>query len=917
MNRILMKRIRLLMTAFFVLSFLPACVEVDEEENDTLENATPIANAGSDSEVDVDSIVTLSAAQSEDADGDSLSYQWQLLSLPNNSAAILSHDSSVEITFVADIAGDYTISLVVNDGTVDSEAVSVIISAVTTETGSTVTEPAASLSYAIVDTNQTSCYNSDSGDTQACSGTGMDADYAGHQPSYSVNDVGTVVTDNVTGLVWQQSSDLNDDGELNYDDKLFQSEALTYCEELVLDGREDWRLPSLKEAYSLILFSGKDASDYQGTDTSTLTPFLSEEFDWAFGDLDSGVDRIIDAQYASTNISVTPLMTGTTSMFGVNYVDGRIKGYPLNRKEFYVRCVTGTEEYGVNDFVDNQDTTITDNATGLMWQKNDSDSSDWDDALNICGSADTANHDDWRLPNVKELQSIVDYDVSPDTDQQAAINNIFNSTAFTNEEGIEDWGFYWASTTHVSNGGDGSNATYVSFGRALGYMNDAILDVHGAGAQRSNDKVNLATEPAASVITTDTSSFYIKGPQGDILRLDNKVRCVRDAEGSEDNEEATTVAYTFFAPMGSKETLLINQQGEEVHTWNSNFRPALSAYLLENGELLRTGATNSKPSTFTSAVGGAGGVIEVLDWDSSVLWSTELATDEHFSHHDVEVLPNGNILAIVWEAKAAEEAYALGRGNVNGDTLWADAVYEICRASSENSCSDGEVVWRWSIWDHVVQDQDASITGTYVSDVSDYPNKVDLNYWATPASDWNHTNSIDYNSETQEILLSVRNFSEYWVISHTDNTQGIVRRFGNPAAYGGDGEQVLFSQHDASWIDADSPGAGNILVFNNGEGRSDGDYSSVDEFCDTENCTIGEMVSSYSQGADGDFYSDHISGAERLSNGNTLICEGVKGHIFEIDDSNELVWEYTHDSELFRASRYNSDYAGLAELVSP
>ena len=106
-------------------------------------------------------------------------------------------------------------------------------------------------------------------------------------------------------------------------------------------------------------------------------------------------------------------------------------------------------------------------------------------------------------------------------------------------------------------------------------------------------------------------------------------------------------------------------------------------------------------------------------------------------------------------------------------------------------------------------------------------------------------------------------------------------------------------------------------MFNNGEGRSDGNYSSVDEFCDTENCTTGEMVASYSQGVAGDFYSDHISGAERLSNGNTLICEGVKGHIFEIDDSNELVWEYTHDSELFRASRYNSDYAGLAELVSP
>jgi hypothetical protein len=230
---------------------------------------------------------------------------------------------------------------------------------------------ASSLSYAIVDTNQTLCYDTSTGDTVTCSGTGQDADYAGYQPDYTVSEDGTTVTDNVTGLVWQQSSDHVDssddtagsDGVLNYDDKMFQADAITYCDELVLGGREDWRLPSIKETYSLILFSGKDASNYSGTNTSTLTPFLAEEFDWAFGDLDTdeNEDRIIDGQYASTDVVVSHLMGNQNdSVFGVNFVDGRIKGYPLNNKEYYVRCVAGNTEYGINEFVANGDTTVTD-----------------------------------------------------------------------------------------------------------------------------------------------------------------------------------------------------------------------------------------------------------------------------------------------------------------------------------------------------------------------------------------------------------------------------------------------------------------------------------------------------------------------------------------------------------------------------
>ena len=392
-----------------------------------------------------------------------------------------------------------------------------------------------SRTYSIVDTNQSTCYNSANGSATTCIGSGYDADYAGNQPSYTLTDGGLTVTDNVTGLIWLQSTDTDGTPGLDVNDKLSQAAAVTYCSGLTTAGHT-WRLPSIKEQYSLILFSGKDASNYMGTDTSTLTPFIDDTFfDVGFGDLNAS-ERIIDGQYATSTLYVSTTMNGDETMFGVNFVDGRIKGYPVrfgpNDKTFYVRCVTGNTSYGTNVFVDNLDSTISDTATGLMWQQDDSASTDWDNAVASCEAATTATHTDWRLPNTKELQSILDYTRSPDTSNYAAIDNtFFNVTSFTNEEGITDWGYYWASTTHVDNNDDGTNATYLSFGRALGYFDAggfSILDVHGAGSQRSNDKQDVATEAGAASANEGFGTFYYHGPQGDILRLDNKVRCVRD-----------------------------------------------------------------------------------------------------------------------------------------------------------------------------------------------------------------------------------------------------------------------------------------------------------------------------------------------------------------------------------------------------
>jgi hypothetical protein len=161
---------------------------------------------------------------------------------------------------------------------------------------------------------------------------------------------------------------------------------------------------------------------------------------------------------------------------------------------------------------------VTDGATGLMWSQADSGVGlNWQDALAWVQTKNAENylgHNDWRLPNAKELHSLVDYTRSPDTSGSAAIDPLFTCTQITNEGGAADYPFYWASTTHLGQGGSGNSAVYIAFGRALGYMNGSWLDVHGAGAQRSDPKAG-------------TPNPYGHGPQGDVVRVYNYVRCVR------------------------------------------------------------------------------------------------------------------------------------------------------------------------------------------------------------------------------------------------------------------------------------------------------------------------------------------------------------------------------------------------------
>ncbi len=778
------------------------------------------------------------------------------------------------------------------------------------------------LNYAIVDTNQSKTYDNYAEISAPAAGqpfSGQDAQIDGNQPNYFDNGDGTV-TDLVTGLMWTQ----------DYFGKMTYSEAVAYANGFTYAGYSDWRLPTIKELYSLIDFSGVDGMDPSG---SGMVPFIDTAyFDFAYGDTSAG-ERIIDSQWVTTTLYVSGgSFGGGDQMFGVNFADGRIKGYPVNttagpggqEKTYYVRFVRGNTAYGENDFINNGDGTISDLATGLMWSQNDSGyGMNWEEALAYVEDLNDQSYlgySDWYLPNAKELQSIVDYMRSPDATNSAAIDPLFNVTSITNEDGDLDWGHYWSGTTHVTTRG-GQSAVYIAFGRGLGYMNGQFIDVHGAGCQRSDPKTG--------------SPSYGNGPQGDVRRVQNLVRVVRsgassyvasspDASSGNDESQnspdlgsalgAEDEAYVLFAPVGGQTAYLINRDGEVVHDWQLSGRPGNSVYLMEGGDLLATYTIRGELSA-----GGMGGGVELLTWDGDEAWSFELTTGHAHLHHDVAMLPNGNVLMIAWETKSQAEALAAGLSSnqlPDSGEVWSEMVLEY-------SPTLDRIVWEWHLWDHVLP------AGWHAAG---HPEKIDLDFFAdTRTEDWWHFNSIAYSAEHDQIILSSRVASEFWIIDHdltTTEAAGdagdLLYRWGNPAAYGASGTQILYNQHDCEWLDENT-----VLVFDNGN-RRERPYSRVIEvdlpaYGDSSSTRVlpATIVWQYPDepgGTSDAWFADHISGQQRLRNGNTLICSGVEGRFFEVTPAGEIVWEYVNPfyssgpdgqtNEVFRAEAYSAEYIG-------
>jgi hypothetical protein len=415
------------------------------------------------------------------------------------------------------------------------------------------------------------------------------------------------------------------------------------------------------------------------------------------------------------------------------------------------------------------------------------------------------------------------------------------------------------------------------------------------------------------------------------------------------NEPKAQKGYTLVAPLNSTKAQLIDMDGRIVKTWETGVTPGASTYFLENGNLLRTGNLGAKNKINGAAVGGR--VLEI-NWDGEVVWDFTYATDKSQPHHDIHKMPNGNVLMIVWDKKTAEEAVAAGRRpDAVKDHVLADAIIEV----KPTGKTTGEIVWEWKAWDHLVQDHDK--TKANYGNVGQKAELIDVNFGsgmlaammgkkddlqklkdigyvgAAPAPkgpggpgglspDWTHINAIAYNADLDQIVLSVHSFSEIWIIDHSTtkaeaagHTGGkggkggdLLYRWGNPRAYrsGTNADQKLFSQHNAHWIPKGLPGAGNMLVFNNGTNRPGGAHSSVDEivlpvgadgkYARKAGLAFGpdKPTWSYTSEKKTDFFAIFISGAHRLPNGNTLICSGPDGTVFETTPDKQVVWKFTN-----------------------
>ena len=410
-----------------------------------------------------------------------------------------------------------------------------------------------------------------------------------------------------------------------------------------------------------------------------------------------------------------------------------------------------------------------------------------------------------------------------------------------------------------------------------------------------------------------------------------------------------------FGGQNANRIYLTDMNGEMVHQWEpGRYQPEGSvAYLLENGLLLRTVSSHHWMRGDHYPVGSAG-TVQLLDWDSNIVWEYEMdVPGKHVFHHDVDYMPNGNILAIAYTGFSPEEARAMGWDGVfpaDAETVWLDKVVEL-----QPNLDDGstEIVWQWNSWDHLVQDKfpDRANFG----DVESAVGKIDINYLREGyvlfiGGQMQHVNSVDYNAELDQIVLSSAAYGELWFIDHgttmaeaAGDSGGrygrggdLIYRWGNPLTTrsGTLDDATLFWQHDARWITEGLPGAGNLLVYNNGtQRRLDGTFD-PELGMDFENSYTDllevrlpvradgsydtgrepELVWSWNLDAEEDYFSPFMSGWDRMPNGNTIFVNGHNKQIIEVTPAGERVLDYMvpENGRKYRVYKYPVDYPGLA-----
>mgnify|MGYP003386333824 CR=1 FL=1 len=444
-------------------------------------------------------------------------------------------------------------------------------------------------------------------------------------------------------------------------------------------------------------------------------------------------------------------------------------------------------------------------------------------------------------------------------------------------------------------------------------------------------------------------------------------------------------------PFG-KQIFLFDCDGKVVHEWSSE-RNCFCCYLRESGNLLRDGSDANFAPDFRT--GGSAGYVEEVTWDGELVWCFDHSPYfDKLTHHDLEPLSNGNVLIMSWEKKTKKECEQAGR-RPELIPVWDTVILEL----QPNGEGGADVVWRWSLWDHSVQDFDSSMAN-YVTSIREHPEAFDINFCLAGGiagarnesllfsgvkpeelthagqpsvrggKDWLHSNSISYDDVRDQVIISLNGVSEILIVDHSTTiieSQGhsggnsgrggdILYRWGNPQSHqaGNRMDQTLFNQHSVHFLRG-VPGDGHVLLFNNGK-IPQRHWSTVDEIvlpeteadsvvyvADGKNKTFGPKAPIWSFGPkpnhQNSFFCTHISGVQRLPNGNNLITMGPQGTLVEVTPGGQEVWRYVspvcqvgsasaHSSvvsfvrqgqhrpkegrfSVFRALRYASDFPGF------
>lgn len=402
----------------------------------------------------------------------------------------------------------------------------------------------------------------------------------------------------------------------------------------------------------------------------------------------------------------------------------------------------------------------------------------------------------------------------------------------------------------------------------------------------------------------DTDKPIFEGDTGNVLVYD---------------EEKIFDGYVLVNDASDNRVYLMTKEGKIRYEWELPSNIGNDAELLENGKLL---VALTDENAFYD-VGGFGGRIQIINPDRSVEWDFLYSTEDYISHHDIEMLPNGNVLILAWQKRSKEDALQAGYDGIpDNELLLLESLIEV---NPENN----DIVWEWYSWDHIIQDFDD--TKDNFGDIAENPQLIDLNFHDDDRGDIMHANGLDYDPVNDLIYLSVNFYSEVWVIDHSTTTEeaatnsggnynkggDLVYRFGNPLAYKNEtGTRLFYNNHFPNYLDSDEIGAGNLLIYMNGNNGSQ-QQSHVYELNLPDSFTLlpendNEPTIEW-EFTDAELYSPIVSGAVRLPNGNTLIAEGRYGY-WEVTESGEVVWLFEGNKLFWRGYSYPKDHPGVLLL---